>query len=155
MSKSLIAQRTPDALLLRGKVNRVLTQVSNGCATQGALVSRSGDVERSLGFERLAAEGAQPVTGSYSVGPQLGSARGEHPKSLLGHVATVGARKRLVFTRGEATGPVVNGARCEPAQVARHPLSGPGVRASAPAILTGSRRGVSFELARVYGPMDR
>ena len=71
-------------------------------------------MERSLGFERLTAESAQPVTRSYSVGPQLGSARGEHPKSLLGHVATVGARKSLVFTRGEATGTLVDGARREP-----------------------------------------
>ena len=74
MSESLIAQRTPDALLLCGEVNRVLTQAANGCVAQGALVSRSGDMERSLSLESLVAEGAQPVTCSYSVGPQLGSA---------------------------------------------------------------------------------
>src|SRR3954464_7709249 len=84
MSKSLVAQGTPDALLLCGKVDRVLPQVSHGCVTQGAIVARIGHVKRSLKFESLAAQSAQTVTCPHSVGPQLRRSRSEHSQRLLG-----------------------------------------------------------------------
>ena len=67
MSESLVAQWTPDALFLRGKVDRVLPQVPHRCATQGVIAARSGDVERSLGLDILEIEPA----GQYGTGPKV------------------------------------------------------------------------------------
>jgi hypothetical protein len=69
VSESLIAQWTPDALLLGGKVDRVIPQTSHRCAAQGAIAARRCHVERTFSFESLAAESAQPVAGPYFISP--------------------------------------------------------------------------------------
>jgi hypothetical protein len=95
VSEPLIAQGAPNALLLSGKVDRILPQVPHGSATHGAIAARKSHVERPLSFESLAAEGAQPVTWPYSVSPKLGGSRSEHPKRLLVHAVTVGVRQKV------------------------------------------------------------